>query len=117
MEMIGQRHPRKLPLCKQSKPPLLGATHSELTCVLFDTYFVFSTRTLLLRSAFYLFHNFGLFAELFLQRRQELRSFFHLSTAKISVSNKNPYFNNSSDDVNKLPLSTFYSVFVKTALN
>ena len=60
--MIDQRQPGKLPLYKQSKPLLLGATHSELACVLFHRYFVFfhtysasSTCTWLLINAFLFF--------------------------------------------------------------
>ena len=35
---------------------------------------------------FYLFHNLGLFAEFFLQRRQELRAIFQLFTTRIIVA-------------------------------
>ena len=79
MEMIGQRQPRKLSPCKQPKPPLWCVSHSESTCVFFHMYVASSKR-------FYLFHNLGLFTELFLQRRQNPRSFFHLFTARINVT-------------------------------
>ena len=100
VEMIGQRQPRKLPPYKQSKLLLLGGTHSELSCVLFHMYFVFSTCTLLFLQVFCffytyfasnkhlcLFHNLDLFAEFFLQRRQEPRSLFQLFTAGITMRN------------------------------
>ena len=65
MEMIGQRQSRKLP---PHKPLLWQVTHSESTCVFFHMYAASN-------KCFYLFHNFGLFAEFF-QRRQESRFFF-----------------------------------------
>ena len=66
MEMIGQRQSRKLP---PHKPLLWQVTHSESACVFFHMYAASN-------KCFYLFHNFGLFAEFFLQRRQESRFFF-----------------------------------------
>ena len=65
MEMIGQRQSRKL---SPHKPLLWQVTHSESTCVFFHMYAASN-------KCFYLFHNFGLFAEFF-QRRQESRFFF-----------------------------------------
>ena len=75
----GKKTPRKLPLYKQPKLSLQCWTHSKLAHMILHRFYASS-------KWFYLFHNLGVFAEFFLQRRQELRAIFQLFTTRIIVA-------------------------------